>query len=76
MLFTLQAAAMLPVSISLQSARTLTHLATLPKGAKINFNDPFTKKKFPVIPFFIALLLVVGGVVYLLQKYGYIHIKF
>ena len=64
------------VIINIQFGRTLTHLATLPKGAKINFNDPFTKKKFPFIPFIIVLLLLAGGVAYLLQKYGWIHIRF
>ena len=64
------------VIINIQFGRTLTHLAVLPKGAKINFNDPFTKKKFPIVPFFIVLLLLAAGVVYLLQKYGYVHIRF
>ncbi len=63
------------VIINIQFGRTLTHLATFPKGAKINFNDPFTKKKFPFIPFIIVLLVLTGGVLYLLQKYGWIHIR-
>jgi len=64
------------VIINIRFGATLTHLATLPKGAKINLNDPFTKKKKPVLPFVIVLLAVVGVVIYYLQKHGFIHILF
>ena len=64
------------VIINIRFGGTLTQLAALPKGAKVNLNDPFTKKKKPVLPALIVILLVVGVILYLLQKYGFIHIRF
>lgn len=62
------------VKINIQFGRTLTQLAALPKDAKVNLNDPFTKKSFPIIPALLILLIIVGGILYLLQKQGLIHI--
>jgi hypothetical protein len=46
----------------------LTHLAELPKGAKINLNDPFTKKKQPILPAIFILSLLAGAAFYFLWK--------
>ena len=64
------------VVVNIQFGNLLTQLAELPKGAKININDPFTKKNKPVLPFILAVLVIAGGVMYLLWKYGFIHIHF
>lgn len=61
--------------VNIHFGNTLTHLADLPKGAKINLNDPFTKKKRPFIPIVIFLAFITGVVLFLLWKYGYIHIN-
>lgn len=61
--------------VNIHFGNTLTHLADLPKGAKINLNDPFTKKKFPFIPVILLLCAIAGGVLFLLWKNGYIHIN-
>ncbi len=63
------------VKINIQFGRMLTHLAELPKDAKINLNDPFTKKKFPIIPALLLLIVVVAVVLYLMQSQGWIHIQ-
>lgn len=62
--------------INIQFGNTLTHIAELPKGAKVNLNDPFTKKKRPVLPFIILGIAVVLLALYLLDKYELIHIHF
>ena len=36
--------------VNIHFGNTLTQLAELPKGAKINLNDPFTKKRRPILP--------------------------
>lgn len=50
------------VKISIVFGRTLTHLAKTPSNSMINLTDPFEKKKKPIIPILIALLLVGGFV--------------
>ena len=62
--------------VNIQFGNTLTHLAELPKGAKINLNDPFTKKKQPILPAIFILSLLAGAALYFLWKYGYIHFPF
>ena len=62
--------------VNIQFGNTLTHLAELPKGAKINLNDPFTKKKQPILPVIFILSLLAGVALYFLWKYGYIHFPF
>jgi hypothetical protein len=62
--------------VNIQFGNTLTHLAELPKGAKINLNDPFTKKKRPFLPAIFILSIIAGVVLYLLYKYEFIHIHF
>jgi hypothetical protein len=64
------------VIINIPFGNTLTHLAALPKGAKINLDDPFTHKKRPIIPIIIALCILTGVVFYFLWKFGYMHLGF
>lgn len=64
------------VIVNIQFGNTLTHLAELPKGAKINMNDPFTKKGRPAWQLILLLSALLGGVLYLLISYGLIHIRF
>lgn len=61
-------------TVNIQFGNTLTHLADLPAGAKVNLNDPFTKKKRPLLPYLILLSLIAGMIFYLLWKYGVIKI--
>ncbi len=62
--------------VNIQFGNTLTHLAELPKGAKINLNDPFTKKKRPILPAIFILSLLAGAALYFLWKLGYLHFPF
>lgn len=62
--------------VNIHFGNTLTHLAELPKGAKINLNDPFTKKKRPILPAIFITSIIIGFVLYLLWKYGYMHLPF
>ena len=62
--------------MSIAFGNTLTHLAELPKGARINFNDPFTKKPRPILPIVFTLAVLAGIVLFLLVKNGLIHIRF
>lgn len=63
------------VKINIHFGRMLTHLAVLPRGAKVNLNDPFTKKKRPFLPIAIVLLVLAAVVLYFLNKNGIIHIR-
>ncbi len=62
--------------VNIQFGNTLTHLAELPKGAKINLNDPFTKKKRPILPAIFILSILIGILLYILWKMGYLHLPF
>jgi len=62
--------------INIQFGNTLTHLAELPAGAKINLNDPFTKKKRPILPAIFVISILIGIVLYFLWKHGYLHLPF
>ncbi len=62
--------------VNIQFGNTLTHLAELPKGAKINLNDPFTKKKRPILPAIFIISIIIGVVLYFLWKYGFMHLPF
>jgi hypothetical protein len=61
--------------VNIQFGNLLTSLAQLPVGAKINLNDPFTKKKRPFWPFAVVATLIVAAVIYALWKNGLIHIN-
>lgn len=62
--------------INIQFGNLLTHLADLPSGAKINLNDPFTKKQRPMLPYVLLLSLLIGMLLYFLWKMGAIKIHF
>ena len=64
------------VIVNIQFGNMLTQLAELPKGARININDPFTKKQRPILPTIFILAVLAGIALYLLCKYGFIHIRF
>jgi hypothetical protein len=57
-------------TINIPFGATLTHLAKLPKNAKLNLKDPFTKKKSPLIPLLLAALIIIAGLA--LWHYGYL----
>jgi len=57
------------VKINIAFGRTLTHLAALPKGARIDFNDPFREKRNPLIPVFIGVVIVGAAVLYYMWKH-------
>jgi hypothetical protein len=57
--------------VNIKFGNTLTHLAELPKGAKINLTDPFSKKGNPVFKTIIALVII-GAIVYWLWHKGII----
>ncbi len=64
------------VIINIQFGNTLTHMANLPKGAKVNMNDPFSKKGRPMWQIVLLLSALAGGALYLLISYELIKIHF
>ena len=62
--------------VNIHFGNTLTHLAALPKGARINLNDPFTKKSRPLYQTVLMISVPVGILLYLLIRYGWINIHF
>ena len=64
------------VIVNIQFGKTLTHLADLPEGAKINMNDPFTKKGHPLWQILLVLSAILGSCLFLLLKYKVINIHF
>ena len=64
------------VIINIQFGNTLTHLANLPKGAKLNMNDPFSKKGRPMWQIVLLLSAIAAAVIYLLLSYELIKIHF
>jgi hypothetical protein len=60
--------------VNIRFGNTLTHLAELPKGAKLNLHDPFSQKKRPFLPILIGLIIGAAILLYFLWKYGFIHI--
>lgn len=61
-------------TVNIQFGNVLTHLAHLPAGAKINLNDPFTKKKRPLWPFLVAAIVFISLVYYALWRLGFMHV--
>ncbi|NVO02124.1 MAG: hypothetical protein HXX09_05425 [Bacteroidetes bacterium] len=59
-------------SINIPFGSTLTQLASLPINSKLNLNDPFTKKKKPLIPILLVLLTLFGIAIYILWHYGFL----
>lgn len=62
--------------VNIPFGNTLTHLAELPRGARINLNDPFTKKQRPILPAILFVSLITGALLYFLWKYKLIHWPF
>ncbi|MCC6372297.1 MAG: hypothetical protein IT236_14940 [Bacteroidia bacterium] len=58
--------------INIPFGNTLTNLVKLPANARINLNDPFKKKKNPLLTFFWILLLIVAIATVYLWKMGYL----
>jgi len=56
--------------VNIPFGNTLTHLASLPKFAKVNLNDPFTSKKRPFLKSVLFLAILVGAALVLWWKYG------
>jgi len=56
------------LKVNITFGRTLTHLVSLPENAKINYNDPFVKKRqsWPLI--LIGVLLLCAAVFYFFWK--------
>lgn len=63
------------VIVNITMGNLLTHLADLPRGAKLNLNDPFSKKKRPFWPFAILGLCLIFIILYWLWRWGLIHIN-
>ncbi len=63
------------IIINIHFGNTLTQLAELPRGAKINFNDPFKKKNNSLLPTILFLSILAGAALFLLFKYGVLHLK-
>lgn len=61
-------------TVNIQFGNTLTQLASLPDGAKVNLNDPFTKKGRPVWQILFMLAILIGGLAYLLWRYNFLHL--
>ena len=56
-------------TINIAFGNTLTHIASLPLNSKLNLVDPFSKKKSPLIPIAIFILLLAIAV-FVLWWYG------
>jgi hypothetical protein len=62
------------VIINIPFGNTLTQIASLPKNAKINTNDPFSSKGRPLWQVMLLFLLLLGLGLYGLWKFGWIVI--
>jgi hypothetical protein len=66
-------------TINIPFGNTLTHIASLPVNSKLNLVDPFSKKKRPLIPILIILIILLSIATYvswhfgLLIKWGILH---
>lgn len=56
------------LKVNITFGRMLTHLVTLPENSRINYNDPFVKKRQPWPLILIAVLLLCSVVFYLFWK--------
>ena len=57
-------------TINIPFGNTLTHIASLPANSKLNLVDPFSKKKKPLIPILIILLVLLCATAYILWHLG------
>jgi hypothetical protein len=62
--------------VNIPFGNTLTHLADLPEGAKVNMNDPFTKKGRPLWQLVLIISIITGSILYLLIRFELIRINF
>lgn len=60
------------VIVNIPFGNTLTQIASLPKNAKINTNDPFSSKGRPLWQIILFVLLLAGLGVYALWRLGWI----
>lgn len=60
------------VIINIPFGNTLTQIASLPKNAKINTNDPFSSKRRPFWQVAILFLILLGLGLYALWRFGWI----
>ncbi|MDD2413462.1 MAG: hypothetical protein PHR79_11180 [Bacteroidales bacterium] len=58
-------------TVNIAFGRTLTSLAKIPKNAKLNLKDPFKKKRKPIIPIVITIIIIAAAA-YALWHWGYI----
>ena len=57
-------------TINIAFGRTLTHLASLPKYARVDTFDPFSKKKRRFLPIFIAIIIALAAAAFLAWRFG------
>jgi hypothetical protein len=62
-------------TVNITFGNNLTHLATLPLGSSINFNDPFKSKGMPIWQRLLIVAFIIGIIVYLLVHFGVINLK-
>jgi len=62
--------------VNIQFGNTLTHLAELPKGAIVNYNDPFTKKKKPMVGIVFLISMLIGSLLFLAWYLNWIRWPF
>jgi MFS family permease len=62
-------------TVNITFGNNLTHLAALPLGSSINFNDPFKSKGMPIWQRLLIAAFIIGIIVYLLVHFGVIHLK-
>jgi hypothetical protein len=62
-------------TVNITFGNNLTHLAALPLGSSINFNDPFKSKGMPIWQRLLIAAFIIGIIVYLLVHFGVIYLK-
>ncbi|MCX6257262.1 MAG: hypothetical protein NTW49_05095 [Bacteroidia bacterium] len=60
-------------TINIPFGNTLTHIASLPVNSKLNLIDPFAKKRNPLIPIILIVVVVLGIAAYFLWHYKLIE---
>jgi len=61
-------------NVNIHFGNMLTQLAELPKGSKINLNDPFSKKERSVMPIILFLIVLISACLFMLWKFGIFHL--
>jgi hypothetical protein len=64
------------VTVNIYFGKKLTQLAELPDGSRVNINDPFSKKKQPILPIVFLVSVLLGVALYLLIKHKVLNIHF